>query len=106
MDTDIIIFLIVIISLGLIIKSFIKGTFWRSNLTCGMGGAFIGIALTGSFFYCMQASTSKGELVLALYIMAATAIPIAAIVGALLFIIIGMVIRIKAKRDGSYGPHH
>jgi len=80
--------IIVIIALGLIIRSFIKGTFWNSSLISGLGGAVIGIVLVLllSGYIIITANGTEAYLGLIVLFLGG---PVAAIIGAIVFISIG-----------------
>ena len=80
--------IIILLAIFAIIRSFIKGTFWRSSLTCGLGGAAVGILLVLLLsWYVIY--TAKGDQAFAGLIVAFVGGPIAATIGAILFISIG-----------------
>jgi len=88
--------IIVLLAIVALIRSLIKGTFWNGNLSSGFGGAAVGITVTLLFFLYPFLTTS-GEKVLGVVFLAAIVTPIAAIIGAILFISIGSGMRKKTS---------
>lgn len=91
--------------LGVLIRNMMKGTFWQSRLQNAIGGALVGVILTTSVLWYAYDSATRGETVLLIVYMAFFAIPSSAVVGAILFLVIGAVVRLRAKRKDLPEDH-
>lgn len=88
--------IILLLAIFAIIRSSINGTFWHSSLTSGLAGAAVGIlpVLLLSWYVIY---TAKGDQAYAGLIVAFVGGPIAAIIGAIIFISIGSAKRKRAS---------
>ena len=97
MIPTVLLFLLLAFALFLTIRNWIKGTLWSNNISSALGGAVIGVVLVLLIALYLFLTIKKGETLFLVMWGALFGMPIFAILGAIIFGIIGSTKRKNAS---------